>query len=50
MGGKKQVTLDDGQTRKFLEDGDTVTLSGYCQGDEYRVGFGECRGKVIRAL
>ena len=49
MGGTKEVTLDDGQTRKYLQDGDAVTLSGFCQGDGFRIGFGECSGKLIPA-
>ena len=32
--------------RKFLADGDTVTMSGWCQGDGYRVGFGEVTGTI----
>ncbi len=36
-----------GETRTFLEDGDEVILSGYCEKDgAARVGFGECRGIV----
>ena len=36
--------------RTFLEDGDSVTITGYCQGDGYRVGFGEVEGTITRAL
>jgi hypothetical protein len=32
------------------QDGDTVTMVGYCQGEGYRVGFGSCVGKVLPAL
>ncbi|KHQ49919.1 fumarylacetoacetase [Mameliella alba] len=49
-GGKEPVTLDSGETRSFLEDGDTLTLRGAAQGDGYRIGFGECTGKVLPAL
>jgi len=49
-GGKDPVTLDTGEQRRFIEDGDTITLSGAALGDGYRVGFGECRGKVLPAL
>ncbi|MBW4984929.1 fumarylacetoacetase [Mameliella sp. CS4] len=49
-GGKEPVTLDTGETRSFLEDGDTLTLRGAAVGDGYRVGFGECTGKVLPAL
>jgi len=44
--GSQPVELESGQTRTFLEDGDTVTMIGWCQGDGYRVGFGEVRGTV----
>lgn len=37
-----------GGTRTFLEDGDRVTLRGWCEGD-YRIGFGECEGAVLPA-
>jgi fumarylacetoacetase len=49
-GGAEPVTLDSGETRTFLEDGDTLTLRGAAEGDGYRVGFGECAGKVLAAL
>jgi fumarylacetoacetase len=48
-GGRDPVKLADGQTRRFLEDGDRVTLTGWCQGDGYRVGFGEATGKLLPA-
>ncbi|KAK9817061.1 hypothetical protein WJX72_008989 [[Myrmecia] bisecta] len=46
-GGTQPFTLDDGMQRTYLEDGDTVTLTGFCQGDGYRVGFGSCTGTVL---
>ncbi|MFG6561271.1 fumarylacetoacetase [Sulfitobacter sp. 1A15299] len=49
-GGKEPITLADGSTRSFVEDGDTLTLTGHAQGDGYRVGFGNCTGKVRPAL
>lgn len=46
-GGKEPVTLNDGQRRKFLEDGDTITLRGVCGSEETGlVGFGECSGTI----
>ncbi len=48
--GTRSVQLDGGGTRSFLEDGDTVTMRGFAQGDGYRVGFGVCEGKVKEAL
>jgi fumarylacetoacetase len=49
-GGMEPVTLDTGETRSFLEDGDTVTLRGAAMGDGYRIGFGTCTGTVLPAL
>ncbi len=48
-GGKEPFEVA-GQSRSFIEDGDTVTLTGAAQGDGYRIGFGRCTGTVIAAL
>uniref|UniRef100_G3SLF0 Fumarylacetoacetase n=1 Tax=Loxodonta africana TaxID=9785 RepID=G3SLF0_LOXAF len=45
--GTKAIELGNGQTRKFLLDGDEVVITGYCQGNGYRIGFGQCAGKVL---
>lgn len=45
--GERPIHLSSGETRAFLEDGDTVIMRGYCQGDGYRVGFGEVSGQVL---
>ncbi len=47
--GEKPISLPNGETRKFLQDGDTVVMKGYCQGVGYRVGFGEVMGKIVPA-
>jgi len=47
--GEQPLTLDSGEQRGSIQDGDTVTLTGWCQGDGYRVGFGECSGKLLPA-
>ena len=50
QGGKVPLKLANGETRAFLEDGDTVILRGYCQRDgARRIGFGECRGTMLAA-
>ena len=49
-GGKEPITLDTGESRAFVEDGDTLTLSGAAKGDGYRIGFGECSGTLLPAL
>ena len=48
-GGKEPLTLDDGSTRSFIEDGDVLVLRGAAVGDGYRIGFGECSGRVLPA-
>jgi fumarylacetoacetase len=51
--GAEPLTLRDGRTRAFLEDGDTVTLRGWCGGDapdRPRVGFGECTGTITPTI
>lgn len=48
--GTRSIALPTGEERKFLADGDTVVMRGYCQGDGYRVGFGEVRGTILAAL
>ncbi|KPP65520.1 fumarylacetoacetase-like [Scleropages formosus] len=47
--GSKVINLGAGETRTFLKDGDEVSLTGYCQGNGYRVGFGSCAGVVLPA-
>ncbi|MFA3920307.1 fumarylacetoacetase [Ruegeria hyattellae] len=49
-GGKEPLTLESGETRSFIEDGDTLTLKGAAQGDGYVIGFGDCAGTVLPAL
>ncbi|KAM7014782.1 fumarylacetoacetase [Tautogolabrus adspersus] len=46
----RNIDLGGGETRTFLKDEDEVTITGYCQGDGYRVGFGPCMGTVLPAL
>uniref|UniRef100_A0A3P8N5R4 Fumarylacetoacetase n=1 Tax=Astatotilapia calliptera TaxID=8154 RepID=A0A3P8N5R4_ASTCA len=48
--GSKNIDLGGEGTRTFLNDGDEVTISGYCEGDGYRVGFGTCQGTILPAL
>ena len=47
--GQRPLTLADGSSRSFIEDGDTLTLTGGCQGEGYRVGFGEVSGTILPA-
>jgi len=45
--GTKPFTMNDGSIRKYLQDTDTVNMTGYCQGDGYRIGFGPCSGEIL---
>lgn len=45
--GKNQITLTNGETRSYLENGDTLTLTGFCEKDGKRVGFGEVVGEIV---
>jgi fumarylacetoacetase len=47
--GANPLSLPNGETRKWLEDGDGLTITGWAQGDGYRVGFGEVTGQVLPA-
>ncbi|MDE4132982.1 fumarylacetoacetase [Phaeobacter sp. QD34_3] len=49
-GGKEPLTLETGEERSFIVDGDTLTLKGAAKGDGYMIGFGDCVGKVLPAL
>jgi fumarylacetoacetase len=48
--GSRPLSLPGGEERRSLEDGDTLTLTGWCQGEGYRVGFGAVSGRVLPAL
>jgi fumarylacetoacetase len=49
-GGKQAITLPGAEQRTFLEDGDRVTLRGWCERPGYvRIGFGEATGTVLPA-
>ncbi len=47
--GTKTVQMKDGSERKFIQDGDTVTMRGYAEKDGVRVGFGEVNAKILPA-
>jgi fumarylacetoacetase len=49
-GGKEHLTLPSGESRTFLEDGDRIVLSGWCERAGFRrIGFGECSATVLPA-
>ena len=45
-GGEAPITLETGERRAFLEDGDTLALRCHAQGEGFRIGFGDCTGTV----
>lgn len=47
LGGKQPIALDSDTQRAFLEDGDTLIITGFCQKDGIRLGFGEVSGKIV---
>jgi len=47
--GTEPAEIGSGITRTFLEDGDSLVMRGWCQGDGYRVGFGEVEGTIVPA-
>lgn len=51
VGGKQPLRLSNGETRTFLQDGDSIVLKAFCQRQgARRIGFGECRGTVLPAV
>jgi fumarylacetoacetase len=48
--GTKPLKLSNGEERTFLEDGDEVIMTGFAQGSDFRIGFGEVKGKILPAL
>lgn len=48
-GGKKALKLPDGSERKYLQDGDTVTIRAFAEKNGIRIGFGSCVGTILPA-
>ena len=49
-GGKKDIILDGGYSRTFVEDFDTIFMRGYCLKNDIRVGFGEVKTKLLPSI
>lgn len=50
-GGQQTITLPDGEQRSFLQDGDRVVMTAYCEQDgATRIGFGSAIGTVLPAI
>src|SRR5947199_9305945 len=48
--GANPLKLPNGETRKWLEDGDTLIITGWCEGKDCRIGFGEVSGQVLPSV
>lgn len=48
--GEKPLAFANGETRVFLQDGDRVTMTAWCEGRNYRLGFGEVTGEILPAV
>ena len=50
-GGRRPIELPSGETRRFLEDGDTIVMRARCQRQGFAtIGLGECRGTIAAAI
>jgi fumarylacetoacetase len=50
QGGKRAISLPDGEQRRFLEDGDEISLRAWCErAGARRIGFGDATGRVLPA-
>jgi len=47
--GTKPLQMPDGTQRKFIHDNDTIIIKGYAENEGVRIGFGECRTKILPA-
>ena len=46
-GGKEKIALSSGEKRDFLQDNDTVVLSGTASAEKFKIGFSSCSGRII---
>ncbi|MCB0735382.1 MAG: fumarylacetoacetase [Flavobacteriales bacterium] len=47
--GKNPIPLANGETRTFIEDGDTIIMRARCSNNDFSIGFGDCVGKILPA-
>ncbi|MER3431319.1 MAG: fumarylacetoacetase [Blastocatellia bacterium] len=48
--GSEPIRLPSGEERRFLENGDEVIIKGFCEREGFRrIGFGDCRGRILPA-
>ena len=46
-GGKHPIKMSDGTERRFINDGDSVSIKGWCRNEKIRIGFGEVCNKLL---
>ncbi len=49
-GGRDDIELPNGEKRKFVQDGDSILMTGWAVNNGKKIGFGECEGTVLPAL
>lgn len=47
--GIDPIIMENREKRIWLEDGDRLTITGWCQGEGYRIGFGEVTSCILPA-
>lgn len=47
--GTKPLKMPDGSERKFIQDHDTIVMTGHAEHEDIRIGFGECRTTILPA-
>jgi fumarylacetoacetase len=47
--GDRPIKLPSGEMRSFIQDGDTVIMTAWCESEGRRIGFGECSGTILPA-
>jgi len=48
--GTEPIKLSTGEERKFIEDGDTISMTAFAKGKDYTIGFGEVKSKLMPAI
>ena len=45
--GTQNINLENGSTRKFLLNNDSVIMKGYAKNENIKIGFGELKNRII---
>ncbi|MGV0908435.1 fumarylacetoacetase [Martelella sp. FOR1707] len=48
--GNRPLKLQNGAVRRFLDDGDSIRITGIARQEEVSIGFGDCEGQLLSAL